>query len=131
MQQLEGFVSPWREHLFCKFKKALYDLNRCQQFGTRKINQFIKDLDFNHSEFDHNLYFEIGFDGNMVIILLYVDNFLIVVDYKGEIERIRHKLMKAFEMTNLGRIKLYIGVEWVDFLSYTMLKWRGYAKEIL
>ncbi len=97
------------------------NLNRRQKFGTRKIDQFIKYLDFSHSEFDHNLYFKISFDGNMMIILLYVDYFFIVVDYKGEIERIRHKLMKAFEMTNLGRIKLYIGIEWVDFPSYTML----------
>jgi hypothetical protein len=106
---------------FVSSRRHFMNLNRHQQFGTRKIDQFIKDLDFNHSEFDHNLYFKIGFDGNMVIILLYVDNFLIVVDYKGEIERIRHKLMKAFEMTNLRRIKLYIGIEWVDFPSYTML----------
>jgi hypothetical protein len=63
------------------------NLNRRQQFGTRKIDQFIKDFDFNHSEFDHNLYFKIGFDGNMVIILLYLDKFLIVVDYKGEIKK--------------------------------------------
>lgn len=106
---------------FVSSRKHFMNLNRSQQFGTRKMDQFIEDLDFNHSKFDHNLYFKIGFDGNMVIILLYVDNFLIVVDYKGEIERIRHKLMKAFEMTNLGRIKLYIGIEWVDFPSYTTL----------
>jgi hypothetical protein len=92
---------------FVSSRRHLMNLNRHQQFGTRKIDQFIKDFDFNHGEFDHNLYFRIGFDRNMVIILLYVDNFLIVVDYKGEIERIRRKLMKAFEMTNLGRIKLH------------------------
>jgi len=26
MHQPEGFVEPWKEHLFCKLKKALYDL---------------------------------------------------------------------------------------------------------
>jgi hypothetical protein len=64
---------------FVSSRRHSMNLNRCQQFGTRKIDQFIKDLDFNHSEFDHKLYFEIGFDGNMVIILLYVDSFFIVV----------------------------------------------------
>lgn len=64
---------------FVSSRRHFMNLNRHQQFGTRKIDQFIKDLDFNHSKFDHNLYFEIGFDGNMVIILLYVDIFWLLL----------------------------------------------------
>jgi hypothetical protein len=57
------------------------------------------------------MYFKIGYDGNMVIVALYVDDLFLVDDYKDEVEVIRHKLMEVFEMTNIGKIKLYIRIE--------------------
>lgn len=62
------------------------------------------------------MYFKIGSDGNMVIIILYVDDLLLVDDCKHEVELIKHKLMEVFEMTNLGKVKLYIGIEQCIFL---------------
>jgi hypothetical protein len=62
------------------------------------------------------MYFKIGSDGNMVIIVLYVDDLLLVDDCKHEVELIKHKLMEVFEMTNLGKVKLYIGIEQCIFL---------------
>ncbi len=52
----------------------------------------------------------------MVIIVLYVDDLLLVDDCKHEVELIKHKLMEVFEMTNLGKVKLYIGIEQCIFL---------------
>jgi hypothetical protein len=52
----------------------------------------------------------------MVIIILYVNDLLLVGDCKDEVELIKHKLMEVFEMTNLGKIKFYIGIERCIFL---------------
>jgi hypothetical protein len=91
MQQLEGFVAPRKEHIFYKVKKALYGLKHAARTWYWKINQFLKNLKFKRNKFDH-MYFKIGFDGNMAIIILYVNDLLLVSDRKDEVELIKHKI---------------------------------------
>jgi hypothetical protein len=74
---------------------------------------FSKALGLTHSQFDDNfMYFKIDLDGNMLIILLYVDDLLLVGHHKDDVERIKCIAlmesfeMAGFEMTNLARVKL-------------------------
>jgi hypothetical protein len=59
------------------------------------------------------VYFKIDLDGNMLFILLYVDDLLLVGDHKDDVERIKCIAlmecfeMAPFEMTNLARLKLF------------------------
>jgi hypothetical protein len=62
-----------KEHLFSKLKKAIDGLKQASIF---------KSLGLTHSQFDDNfMHFKIDLDGNMLIILLYVDDLSLVGDH--------------------------------------------------
>jgi hypothetical protein len=72
------------------------------------------------------MYFKIDLDGNMLIILLYVDDRLLVGDHKDDVERIKCiALMESFEMaafetTNLARVKLVVKMAWLFPICFMM-----------
>ena len=42
---------------------------------------------------------------------MYVDDFILIGDDRGEIEEIKGKLAKEFEMADLGTLGYYLGME--------------------
>ena len=50
-------------------------------------------------------------DGSYIYLLLYVDDILIVAKIQGEIEKLKAKMRKVFEMKNLGEAKRILGME--------------------
>jgi hypothetical protein len=67
------------------------------------------------------MYFKIDLDGNMLIILLYVDDLLLVGDHKDDVERIKCiALMESFETTNLARVKLVVKMAWLFPICFMM-----------
>jgi hypothetical protein len=73
-----------KEHLFYKLKEGNQYMgwNKHQEPGTKKIDKIFKSLGLTHSQFDDNfMHFKIDLDGNMLIILLYVDDLSLVGDH--------------------------------------------------
>lgn len=73
--QPQGFSKQGSEHLVCKLKKALYGLKQTPKTWYNKIDSYLKDLGFCKGEGDYNL-FVVKDKGNIVLLLLYVDDVL-------------------------------------------------------
>ena len=73
-----------------------------------KIDTFLISLGLTRSTTDANLYL-----GNGVLLLLYVDDFIIAYNKSGEnyATEIKSKLKTQFKITDLGRAKLFLGIE--------------------
>ena len=52
--------------------------------------------------FDHCVFVKKFFDGEFIILLLYVDDMLIVGRDTGKIDKLKKELSKSFEMNDLG-----------------------------
>jgi len=61
---------------------------------------------------DYNFYFVLE-DGNVVILILYVHDLIITKNNTSKINWIKEQFESRFEMTNLGKYKLYLGVEFL------------------
>ncbi|KAL9273838.1 Retrovirus-related Pol polyprotein from transposon TNT 1-94-like protein, partial [Drosera capensis] len=78
MVQPEGFVVSGKEHLVCKLKKSLYGLKQAPRQWYKKFDSFMVGHGYKRTAADHCVYIRKFSDGNLIALLLYVDDMLIV-----------------------------------------------------
>ena len=130
MQQPKGFEVKCKERLVCKLDKALYGLKQAPGAWYIKIDEHLKGSGFQRSASDPNLYMKKK-DGDLVILVVYVDDLVITGNSLKLIDEVNTDLGKAFEMTDLVLLHYCLGIEvWQNkdgiFISQTK-----YAKELL
>jgi hypothetical protein len=106
MYQLQGFVVVGNEQKVCKFQRALYGLKQVPHARYSQINSYFLSQGLNKNKEDSNMYYLIR-NGKYVIILLYFDDLFVIGDDRYQINHMEKELKQAFEMTDLGDIKLF------------------------
>ena len=104
-----GFETHDRESHVCKLKKSLYGLKQTPRTWYGRIDSFLTGLGFTKSKTDSNLYYKVE-EGNLVILLLYVDD-LFVIGQDGLIADMKRKLAAKFKMKDLGMMHYFLGME--------------------
>ncbi|MCO5552868.1 hypothetical protein L7F22_006386 [Adiantum nelumboides] len=102
MQQPEGFVKKGKEHLVCKLLKSLYGLNQSSRQWCHKFDAFMCSLDYKQSNEDSCLYVKRQPNGQLIMLILYVDDMLIAGHSKKNIADLKTKLKSKFDMKDLG-----------------------------
>jgi hypothetical protein len=93
-----------------KLLKALYGLKESPRAWYETLHEYLTKLNFVRSKHDYCLY--VNSTGNDTIyILVFVDDILICCKTLEKIIDIKSKLMKKFVMKDMGKLKLYIGIE--------------------
>ena len=92
----------------CRLIKTIYGLNQAPRAWYGKINKFFSEEGFYRSEEDHSLFVH---ENRSLIILLYVDDLVLAAATRAAIDWAKRQLKEAFEMTELGELKRFIGVE--------------------
>ena len=75
-----------------------------------KMDIFLLSQNLKRCKSDPNVYLQ-KYDGNFLIIFLYVDDLLITGSTVACISVIKTALHNAFEMSNLGLLKQFLGLE--------------------
>ena len=73
-------------------------------------NAFLLFQNFQRCRSDPNVYLQ-KYDGHIIIIFLYVDELLITGSTFASISAIKTALHNAFEMSDLGLLKQFLGLE--------------------
>jgi hypothetical protein len=79
IEKPEGFETFDRESHVCRLKRALYGLKQAPHAWYTRIDNYVTRLGFTKSEVDANLY-QIVVEGNILIIVLYVDDLILTGD---------------------------------------------------
>ena len=74
------------------------------------MDAFLLSQNFQRCRSDLNLYLQ-QHDGHLIIIVLYVDDLLITGSTIASISAIKTALHNAFEMSDLGLLKQFLGLE--------------------
>ena len=98
-----------RESHVCKLKKALYGLKQAPRAWYSRIEASLKQMGFQKSEADPNLYF-IVVKGDTLILVLYVDDLFITKDEKL-IASCKKDLALEFEMKCIKLMHYSLGME--------------------
>ena len=125
-----GFEKNGKEHLVYKLKKALYGLRQAPRAWYAKLNQSLEKIGFKRCPHENAVYTK-GEGKSCLIIAVYVDDILITGGSAEAIKDFKVRIGKVFEMTDLGKLSYYLGIEVSQGEGFIELKQSSYAKKIL
>jgi hypothetical protein len=129
IEQPLGFEVHGRDSHVCRLKKALYGLKQAPRAWYSRIDAYLQQLGFEKSEADPNLYF-IVVGEDPLILLLYVDD-LFITGAERLITSCKERLASEFEMTDIGLMNYFLGLEVWQELGHIFLGQGKFACDIL
>ncbi len=91
----------------CKFKKAIYGLWQTSRDWNKRIDRFMKQKGFRQCRSD--IYVQTK-QGQVVYLVLYVNNLSIFNKGLDEIKKVKLTLLKEFEMKDLGETEFCLRI---------------------
>ena len=99
--------------------KILYDLKQASRVWYEIIKFFLKELNFESIEFDHNVFV---FKNKIKFIAIYVNDLLIINVDMTYINVIKIKLKERFQMINLKSTQHYLDIEIIRIDNFITLR---------
>lgn len=128
--QPEGFSMKGKEDDVFLLKRALYGLKQAPRAWYSRIDEHLMQLGFKRSLNEATLYIK-GDETNFVIVSLYVDDLLVTGNNEEFVRKFKQDMMGTFEMTDLGEMAYFLGMEVKQKNGGVFICQRKYAKEIL
>ncbi|CAM8944063.1 unnamed protein product [Rhodiola kirilowii] len=110
MEQPEGFEQKGKENMVCKLNKSLYGLEQAPRQWYKKFENFMIDQGYTKLNSDHCVFTRKFTDDDLIILLIYFVDMLIVGQDKKKIITLKKDLNKVFEMKDLGQAKQILGM---------------------
>jgi hypothetical protein len=129
IEQPQGFEVSDREIHVCLLRKALYGLKQAPRAWYSRIDTYLLQMGFEKSDVDPNLYFIIRGE-DMLILILYVDD-LFITGAEDLIVECKLGLASEFEMSDIGLMHYFLGMEVWQEESHIFLGQGKYAVDIL
>ena len=130
VRQPEGFLVKGKEEHVLRLKKALYGLKQAPRAWYLKLHSCLLSLGFFKSVFEQSLYLKRS-DGEMLIVGVYVDDLIVTGSRSDVIETFKTQMAQEFDMSNLGLLSSYLGIEVKQGEKFIFLSQIGYARKIL
>jgi Reverse transcriptase (RNA-dependent DNA polymerase) len=113
-----------------KLKKELYMLKQAPRAWNTRIDAYFKEHEFVQCLYEHALYLKVQKD-DILFVALYVDDLIFTGNNRDMIEKFKLEIIKEFEMTDLGLMSYFLGLEVRQENSGIFVSQEAYAKEIL
>lgn len=110
VDQPKGFVMHGAERKVYRLKRALYGLKQAPRAWFNCIESYFKHEGFKKSSYDHTLFIKKVWN-KVIIMSLYVDDLIYAGNDPMMCEQFKKSMKCEFEMTDLGKMKYFIGVE--------------------
>jgi hypothetical protein len=130
VEQPPGFRMQGKEDKVCKLRKALYGLKQAPRAWYSKIDSYFLEQGFKRSKNEHTLYVKKE-HGDLLIISLYVDDLLVTGNSPKMILTFKEEMKRQFEMTDLGLMNFFLGMEVDQGEDGIFISQSKYAREIL
>ena len=126
-----GFEEEGKIGKVCKVQRSLYGLKQSPRAWFKKFSSTITKFGYTQGEADHTLFTKCTTDGKRCILIVYVDNIIITGDDASEIENLKQRLKKEFELKDLGEMKYFLGMEVARSKLGIQLSQRKYTLDLL
>jgi hypothetical protein len=130
VEQPKGFVVRGEEEKVYLLKKALYGLKQAPRAWYSRIDEHLLKLDFKKSLSESTLYIR-NSNSDYIVISLYMDDLFVTGNNPSMIKKFKAEMMKVFEMTDLGEMSYFLGMEVQQNQHGIFICQQKYAKEIL
>eukprot|EP00253_Pinus_taeda_P031783 PITA_31783 len=129
MEQPIGFIHT-DSSLVCRLKKSLYGLKQAPRAWYAKMDSFLLESGFSRCYSDNTVYTKkVG--NSLIILVLYVDDLILTGSDPNLINHVKSSLKKKFEMTDLGHLHYFLGLQVLQSKEGISLSQSKYACDIL
>lgn len=112
MELPEGYGGNGKfAHLVAKLAKAIYGLKQAGERWYEKVFELLVSLGFHRSEADHCLFHRLSKDGTIVLIIVYVDDFLIASNNATAIVNVKQDCAIRYNLTDMGDASFIVGIQ--------------------
>jgi len=108
MECPEGIPAIQEPGYACRLVKAIYGLRQSPRAWYQRLHTFFTKHEFHRSTQDYSLY--INYD-KRILVLVYVDDLVLAAAEIEEIGWVKTCLTREFEMTDLGELQTFLGLE--------------------
>ena len=130
ISQPEGFEIKGKEDHILKLRKALHGLKQAPRAWNSKLNGVLIQKGFVRSKNDYAVYYKKVMQ-ERVIIGVYIDDMIITGPNSCKIKKFKESMKQVFEMTDLGLLSSYLGIEIKHKSSHIWLFQKSYIETIL
>jgi hypothetical protein len=101
---------PNGEELVCLLHKSLYGLKQSGRSWHKKIDGWFRGYGFHSSSADPCLYVNFGSSGEILVIVLYVDDLIITSNSREMVDDFKLAISKEFSMKDLKELDWILGM---------------------
>jgi len=131
VSQPPGFEKPTAEDKVFRLKKALYGLKQAPRAWYSKIDGFFHKNGFERSMHEPTLYLKNQGGDNFMIVSLYVDDMIYTGSSLKLISEFKESMKRMFDMTDLGELKYFLGLEVSQTDGGIFMSQRKFVKDTL
>lgn len=131
VSQPPGFEVKGQAGKVYKLRKSFYGLKQSPRAWNRRIDCHLIGQKFMKCESEHGVYVKHISVDKLLILCLYVDDLLVTSPNEGDIEEFKQMMKREFEMTDLGRLSHFLGLEFIHTKQGIFMHQRKYATSIL
>ena len=128
VDQPPSFVKKGEEEKVYKLKKALYGLKQAPRAWYSKIEGYFLKEGFEKCDFEHALFLKIEDEGKLLIVSLYVDDLVFTGNCEKMMIDFKESMKSEFDMSDLGKLKYFLGVEVLQCNEGIYISQRKFAK---
>jgi len=110
VKQPQCFEVEGKEGKVYKLHKALYGLKQAPRAWNNKIDAYFLQNGFVKSPSEPSLYVKRS-GANFLMVCLYVDDLIYARTNHDMVQSFKESMMKEYEMTNLGLMKYFLGIQ--------------------
>lgn len=114
----------------CRLRKGIYGLKQAGRLWHARLSKKLKSIGLESTKGEPCMY-HAHRDGNLLLLVIYVDDILMASTDSGWVDEVKEKLLEEFEIKDLGLAKHCLGLEinqGEDFITVTQ---SGYIQNIL
>lgn len=130
MQQPQGFVSKAFPSHVCKLQKSLYGLKQAPRAWFHYFTSHLLTHGFVASQADPSLFVR-NVHGSITYLLLYVDDIILTGNDPTYVDSLVAKLKTVFDMTDLGVLTYFLGLEVQSKTTGLLVTQSKYASDVL
>ncbi|CAH9135713.1 unnamed protein product [Cuscuta epithymum] len=130
VEQPEGYVVAGSESKVYKLNKALYGLKQAPRSWYDRLDACLIEMEFEKSKNEATLYVK-ELNQDILIVSVYVDDLLITGSSIKMIDQFKSEMKKKFDMSDLGLMSYFLGLEVVQMDCGILIHQRKFATEVL
>ncbi|GLT98425.1 hypothetical protein SLE2022_159300 [Rubroshorea leprosula] len=131
VQQPLGYVVKGHEEKVLKLKKMLYGLKQAPRAWYSRIDKYFQDHGFTKCPHEHALYVKEDKTGGFMLVCLYVDDLIFTGNNANMFEEFKKAMTQEFEVTNIGLMSYYLGIEVKQNEDGIFISQEASAKKVL